>query len=54
VDHHGAVAWLEASTQADRMLAAGDVYGELRWLRIIQAIEWLQDRRGRDPFKLEH
>lgn len=23
-------------------------------IRIIRAIEWLQDNRGRDPFKVEH
>lgn len=54
VDRHGADAAAQAATMADRLAAKGDEEGERTWLRIITAIEWLQDNRGRDPFKVEH
>lgn len=53
-DKHGEDAATEAAMKADELLAKGDIEGRRIWLRIIRAIEWLQDNRGRDPFKVEH
>ncbi len=54
VDRHGEDARIEAAMMADKMAEQGDYAGQKTWLRIITAIEWLQDNRGRDPFKVEH
>lgn len=51
---HGENAALEAGMRADAALANGDIDGERTWLRVIKAIAWLSDNRGRDPFKVEH
>lgn len=53
-DKHGEDAATKAAMKADELLAKGDIEGRWTWLRIIRAIEWLQDNRGRDPFKVEH
>ena len=53
-DQHGDDAAIEAAMKADELGAAGDLPGQRTWLRIIRAIEWLQDHGGRDPFKVEH
>lgn len=54
VDHHGEDAAVHAAMNADELAAKGDYEGQRTWLRIITAIKWLQDNRGRDPFKVEH
>ncbi len=45
VDQHGEDAPIFAPQQADRCLEAGDLDGEAAWMRVIRAIEELQDRR---------
>ena len=54
VDRYGQAAPIEAAMKADALAEKGNYAGQRTWLRIITAIEWLQDNRGRDPFKLEH
>lgn len=54
VDQHGKDAAVQAAMMADKFAAKGDREGEATWRRIITAIEWLRDARGRDPFKVEH
>ncbi len=54
VDQHGADASVRAAKDADEFAAKGDLEGEKTWRRIITAIEWFRDNRGRDPFKVEH
>ena len=54
VDQHGAEASFETAGKADELLAKGDLEGQRTWLRILRAVEWLQDERGRDPFKVAH
>lgn len=54
IERHGETAWFEASTKADAHFGRGDVAGERYWIRVLCAVTWLQDRRGRDPFKVEH
>ena len=54
VDQHGEDAAVQAAMNADALAEKGDYAGQKTWLRIITAIEWLQDNRGRDPFKVEH
>lgn len=49
---HGENAALEAGIRADGLLAEGDIDGQRAFLRIIDAINWLQDERGRHPFKI--
>ena len=53
-DQHGNDAVIQAAMKADELGTAGDLAGQRTWLRIIRAIEWLADNRGRDPFKVEH
>jgi hypothetical protein len=53
IARHGGDAATRAAMKADQ-LSDVDHAGRRRWLRIVQAIEWLQDRRGRNPFKKEH
>lgn len=54
IDRHGEAAWYEASTRAEALLGQGDAAGERYWVRVLCAVAWLQDTRGRDPFKVEH
>ena len=54
VDQHGPDAATEAAMMADRFGADGNFWAQRVWLRIMQAIEWLQDLSGRDPLELEH
>ena len=54
IKQHGENAALEAGIRADALLAEGQIDGQRGFLRIIDAINWLQDNRGRDPFKVEH
>ena len=54
VKHYGEDAAVHAAMNADELAAKGDYEGQRTWLRIIDAIKWLQDNRGRDPFKVEH
>ena len=54
IKQHGTDAAAQAVTMADKLAAEGDEEGQRTWLGIITAIEWLQDNRGRDPFKVEH
>lgn len=54
VKQHGADAAVQAAMRADELAERGDYAGQKTWLKIITAIEWLQDDRGRDPFKVEH
>lgn len=54
VKQHGEDAAIQAAMMADKLAERGDYAGQKTWLRIITAIEWLQDTRGRDPFKVEH
>lgn len=54
VDRHGEDAATRSAMKADQLAAAGDNAGKRRWIRIMQAAEWLLDRRGRHPFKMEH
>lgn len=54
VDRHGEAAPVEAAMRADALAERGDYAGQRTWLRITAAIEWLQDSRGRDPFKVAH
>ena len=44
VDQHGDDAPIFAAQQADRCLAGGDLDGKAVWMRVIKAIEELQDR----------
>ena len=45
IDQHGEDAAIFAAQQADRCLEAGDLDGKAVWMRVIRAIEELQDRR---------
>lgn len=54
VDLYEDNAMLEAGIRVDAALAQGDLDSNRRWKSIMQAITWLQDNRGRDPFKVEH
>ena len=38
IDQHGADALLEAALKADELLDAGDLDGQLAWLRIRKAV----------------
>jgi hypothetical protein len=53
IDRHGNLAWVEATIQADRLLAAGDVDGAERMVDVLRAIEWLQGHSS-EPSKLVH
>ena len=54
IKQHGESAALGASVKVDWHSERGDLQGRDVWLRILRAVEWLQDNRGRDPFKVEH
>ena len=54
LDQQGEGAIIEAAMKVDELALKGDYEGERTFRRIKQAIEWLQDNRGRDPFKVEH
>ncbi len=54
IDRFGETAWFEASARADARMAKGDTAGERHWTNVLRAVKWLQDRSGRDPFKVEH
>ncbi len=45
IDQHGEDAPIFAAQQADRCLEAGDLDGKAVWMRVIEAIDELQDRR---------
>ena len=45
IDQHGEDAPIFTAQQADRCLEAGDLDGKAVWMRVIRAIEELQDRR---------
>ncbi len=45
IDQLGEAAPIFAAQQADRCLEAGDLDGKAVWMRVIRAIEELQDRR---------
>ena len=45
VDQHGEDAPIFAARQADVCLEAGDLEGKAVWMRVIAAIEELQDQR---------
>ena len=45
IDQHGKDAPIFAAMQADKCLEAGDLDGKAVWMRVIRAIEELQDRR---------
>jgi hypothetical protein len=49
VARHGDAAATRVATKVDQ-LATLDPAANRRWLRVVQAIAWLQDRRGRDRF----
>lgn len=51
---HGENAATEAAMKADELASKGELAGQRTWQRIMTAIEWLQDNRGRDPFKVDH
>ena len=44
IEQHGEDAPIFAAQQADRCLAAGDLDGKAVWMRVIRAIEELQQR----------
>lgn len=50
IDQYGDAAMLEASIKADEMVNRGDVEGRNVWLRILQAIKFLQDESTSGPF----
>lgn len=54
IRQHGEDASVHAAMMADQFADKGDHAGKRLWLKIIDAIKWLQDTRGRDPFKVEH
>lgn len=54
LDQEGEDAVIEAAMKVDELALEGDYEGERTFRRIKQAIERLQDNRGRDPFKVEH
>lgn len=54
IDRHGETAWFEASTKADALLDQGNVAGDRYWIRVLCAVTWLQDTRGRAPLNVEH
>lgn len=54
VTRHGEDAATEAAMKADKFGLVGDLAGQRTWLRVLRAIEWLQDQRGSDPFKVAH
>lgn len=54
IKQHGENAALEAAMRADALLAEGQIDGQRVFLRIIDAIKWLQNTEGRHPFKVEH
>ena len=43
IRQHGTDAELAAAMKADEMLAAGDIDGQRVWLRVMKAIQQLQD-----------
>ena len=45
IDQHGEDVPIFAAQQADRCLEAGDLDGKAVWMRVIAAIEELQDQR---------
>lgn len=54
VKQHGADAAEAATKRAKELALKGDEVGERVFLEIRNAVEWLLDTRGRDPFKVEH
>ena len=54
LDQQGEDAVIEAAMKVDESALKDDYEGGRTFRRIKQAIEWLQDIRGRDPFKVEH
>ena len=46
IDQHGEDVPIFAAQQADRRLKAGDLDGKAVWMRVIRAIEELQDGRA--------
>jgi hypothetical protein len=54
VKEHGEDAATYAAMMADKFGAANNTGAQRVWHRIMLAATWLQDRRGRDPFKVEH
>ena len=44
IKQHGKEAAVFAAMQADACLEAGDLEGKLTWIRVIAAIEELQDK----------
>ena len=45
IDQHREDALIFARQQADKCLEAGDLDGKAVWMRVIEAIDELQDRR---------
>jgi hypothetical protein len=45
IRHYGAEARAQAGMRAAGFAAEGDPTGQREWIRIIQAITWLQDQR---------
>ena len=43
VDQHGNTATVEAMKRADALAAQGDAAGKVTWLRILEAVEELQN-----------
>ncbi len=54
IQQHGLEAVAQAEFMALGFGAMGNEEGRETWYRIIDKIRWLQDNRGRDPFKVEH
>jgi hypothetical protein len=42
IQQHGDLADIEAATRADELLAKGDIEGQRVWMRILRAIDELQ------------
>ncbi len=48
IQQYGDAADIEAAMRADERLAAGEIEGEAVWLRIVKAVEELQQREPGD------
>ncbi len=49
IDKHGEKAGIEASMRADALLERGDLDGHVVWLRILKAVEELQNTKPTGP-----
>ena len=54
IDQHGEDAPIHAAMQADKCLAAGDLDGKATWMRVIEAIKELLDRKPPGDEKSVH